>query len=132
MVQEVVQPGQTGFVHIPKGADMTQRGEAVTDGLPGFDADALRCEQCGGTEFDHIAQQSDEGEPRWFNRCRACRAVSEFMPSQEEIRTECLRIRAEQGTFEVDDGLERYWRRHHAALERTDEEEVADESDMAA
>ena len=60
------------------------------------DWNEIFCERCGSAEFVHVVR--DEGDnQRWFNKCLACGHEGEYLPTPDEIRRECLRIRREQG-----------------------------------
>ena len=60
------------------------------------DWNEIFCERCGSEEFAHVSR-SDGNIERWLNKCRTCGHEGEYLPTPEEIRQECLRIRRELG-----------------------------------
>ncbi len=59
--------------------------------------------------------------------------TSDFMPTLREIRQECLRIRAEENRFEVDDDQEKFWINRAAEMRpETDKDNLIEFPEPAA
>lgn len=76
--------------------------------LPMPDWNEILCERCGSDEFVHVsraetnvAARTESMPPRWFNKCLACGHEGEYLPTPDEIRRECRRIRRQQGLEEA-------------------------------
>ncbi len=74
----------------------------------------LRCERCGGQDIHHFFGRDARRRQVWRNRCGDCGLESEYLPTQSEIRRECLRIRCEQQLLDGGDDQEKFWRRAEA------------------
>ncbi len=85
------------------------------------DACDLCCARCGGTEFSHFFGRDRRGKRRWQNRCDACGAISDFVPTAGEIVSQCHELRVQQGQFALDDEQEKLWRRLADPAEAHDE-----------
>jgi hypothetical protein len=78
------------------------------------DTSDWRCDRCGSNAVTHFLARDKQGE-RWWNRCKRCRRVSEYLPTRAEIERECRLIRAAQGHALLDDEQERRWRQNQVS-----------------
>ncbi len=89
----------------------------------------LCCARCGGATFSHFFGRDRRGRRRWQNRCEACGAISDYVPTHHEIVTQCQELRNQQGQFALDDEQEKHWRRLADPAETHDE---ADDEEWCA
>ncbi len=79
----------------------------------------FRCPRCFDTGVTHRVRHQD-GEELWRNWCPSCGWEGEYLPTPEEIRRECQRLRA-QRTAELDDEEEKALRRLGVRFEEDDQ-----------
>jgi len=87
----------------------------------------LSCQSCGGTSFTHFFGLDRRRRRRWQNRCNACGHTSEYVPSPDEIESQCRVLRQQWPVPAVSDEHEKLWR-----LARAKEEpEGSDDDDSS-
>ncbi len=85
----------------------------------------LRCPRCFGTRVTHRVRR-EHGQEVWRNWCPGCGWEGEYLPTPEEIRSECRRLRAQEAV-PLDDEEEKALRRMGVRFEEDDPDTEGEE-----